>query len=210
VAPERGALRLIRVGLFALTAVGLAGAAHLIGGETIAPIPALIAVPAVMVVINLLGSARRGPATLLVAMGVTQIVLHTAFMAVSVVQGCHTVSPAMTGMANSPDHRGIVVSCGSEMGHGGVLGGLWPSATMLIAHALAGVLLALLLAHGESVVWALAAALRFGFVLPGPVLARPVARRLPVVAAIAFRPRSSVLRRGVRRRGPPVTALAVF
>jgi hypothetical protein len=209
VAPDRGALRLTRVALFALAAVGLAGAAHLIGGETVSPVAALIAVPAVMVVANLLGSARRGPISLIIAMGFTQIALHIGFMAASLTQACHAVQAPMAEMAGSAGHTSVVLSCRPGMTHGGTaLGGLWPSPSMLLAHLGAAALLALLLARGESAVWALAAALGFGFALPATAVAGPVVRRVPVPARIVVLPRTSVWRRGVRRRGPPARALA--
>ncbi len=205
-APERGALRLTRVALFALAVVGLACAAHLTGGETVSPVAMLVAVPAVMVVINLLASRRRGPLLLIVATELTQAVLHVAFMTLSLTRGCQVVAGPMPAMPGAAGH--VAVSCGEPMSHGTAAAGLWPSPTMLLAHGLAGLIVALLLAHGERALWGLAGLLRLRFTRPevsGPV---PVRRALPVMAAIAGRPRPGVARRGVRRRGPPEPARA--
>jgi hypothetical protein len=213
VAPERGALRLTRSALFALAAVGLACAAHLAGGgEGVSAPVALLSVPAVMIVINVLAGRRRGPGSLLFAMALTQCGLHLAFMAASITQSCQATGahpmPAMARMPAGP--APLAMQCGPAMTHGGAVGGLWPSAPMLLAHALAGVLLVLLLAHGEKAVWALAACLRFRFVLPGrPVVLLPSVRRFPVAANAAVRPGSEVHLHTHRRRGPPGQLLAV-
>ena len=211
VAPGRGALRLTRSALFALAAVGLAAAAHLSGGETVSPLAGLLSVPAVMIVVNLLAARERGRASLLLAMGVTQVGLHLAFMAASITRSCQATGghlmPAMP--AGSRPATQLTMQCGPVMTHGGATSGLWPSTPMLIAHALAGVLLVLVLAHGEKAVWALAACLRFRLVLPGPAVPLPALRPLPVLGAAAVRPRSAIHRRSVRRRGPPMPAHAV-
>ena len=212
VSPGRGALRLTRVALFALGAVGLASSAHLAGGEQMSPLVALLAVPAVMVAVNLMASGRRGRLSLLVAMGLSQVALHLAFMATSVTQTCHLVPGA--GMARMPMRSGQAAAlpllhCDSSMAHDSVASWFLPSPAMLGAHVIAMVLLVLLLAHGERAVWALASSLRFHFLLPGRVLVLQPVRRLSVPVATAFRPRSAVHRRSVRRRGPPRLARAV-
>ena len=204
VAPGRGALRLTRSAIFAIAAVGLASAAHLAGGETVSPIDALISVPAVMIVINLLAGARRGYASLFPAMLVTQVLLHVGFMAGSIARSCHLAGvQAMSGMP-PVGQADPVVRCGSSMAHHG----FWPSPFMLLAHALAAALLVIVLAHGEAAVWALAASLGFRRVPAGPGLRLPVVPRVPVAVRTALQPRSSVPRRSVRRRGPPVLARA--
>jgi hypothetical protein len=216
VAPERGALRLTRSAFFALAAVGLACAAHLAGGgERVSTLVALLSVPAVMIVINVLAGRQRGPGSLLFAMALTQCGLHLAFMAASITRSCQAMGahpmPSMTRMpAGSSRSAQLAIQCGPAMTHGGAAGGLWPSTPMLLAHALAGLLLVLLLAHGEKAVWALAACLRFRFVLTGrSAVLLPAVRRLPVAARAAVRPEPAVHRRTLRRRGPPGLLLAV-
>jgi hypothetical protein len=80
---------------------------------------------------------------------------------------------------------------------------------MLLAHLLAALLVALLLARGEAAVWALASSLRFRFVLPGPIGQLPVVRQSPVPVAVVRRVPKPVHLRTLRRRGPPVPASAV-
>jgi hypothetical protein len=204
------------VALFALAAVGLASAAHLAGGENLSLPAAVLAVPAVMLAVYLLAGRRRGPSGLLIAMGLTQVALHLAFMATSAAQACRLDGvPAMAGMpmqaAHSAHSAHAALHCGPAMTHGAAAHAwLWPSTPMLLAHALATVLLVLILAHGEAAVWALAASLGFRVLRPGAVLLVLVLRRGPVPVQTAFRPRSSVPRRSVRRRGPPRSTVAVL
>jgi hypothetical protein len=204
VAPGRGAIRLTRVALFACCAVGLAAGAHLAGGEPIPTRVALASVPAVMMVMNLLAARRRGLLSLLPAMGLIQVGLHLAFMLASSAGNCRAIGGhVMTGAS-------VGMSCHPAMASGGMAGRMWPSPMMLLAHGLATVLVVLLLAHGESAIWALVGALGFRITLPeaGAEIVFGV-RRLPVAGLAAFLPRSQVPRRGVRRRGPPRVAAAV-
>jgi hypothetical protein len=212
VAPERGALRLTRAALFALSAVGLACAAHLFGGgDGVSPTAALLACPAVMIVVNLLAARQRGPGVLLVVMGLTQLVLHLAFMAASSAQTCTIAGdghPMAAMPASSAGPARFAVQCGPPMTHHGANGQLWPSGPMLLAHLLATVMLVLVLARGEQAVWALASCLSFRLIRSGPAVRLPVASRLPVPPAPLVRPRPAIPRRGVRRRGPPVPVRA--
>jgi hypothetical protein len=207
VAPGRGVLRLARAAFFAVSAVGLAAAAHLAGGEGVPVRSLLIAVPAVMLVVHLLAAGRRGPAGLLIGMGLTQAVLHVAFMTSSVAADCwSTASAPMTGMPMG-DHGHAVLRCDPVMAEQAA--GLWPSGSMLLAHALATVVVVLLLAHGEAALWALAAGLSFRFRLPVATVLPPVVRPRPVAVAAFRRAPQAVHLRTVRRRGPPALAGAV-
>jgi len=208
VVPGTGLLRLTRAAFFAVSAVGLASAAHLATGEGVAPAVALFSVPAVMIVVNLLAAGRRGPVGLLLGMGLTQIVLHLTFMVTSIAPSC-VPSSSMNVMAMGAEHGHFAVVCERVGGHGSAAGGLWPSPAMALSHALATLLLVLLLARGEAAVWALAACLRFRFLLPGTVVLLPAVRPLPVVAAAARRVPRTVHLRTVRRRGPPMLVGAV-
>jgi hypothetical protein len=210
VAPGEGALRLTRVGLFAVSAVGLAVAAHLIGGDDVPPLMAVLAVPAVMLAVNLLATRRRGPVGLFLGMGLTQVLLHVAFMTTSVTAGCIPPAPppAMAGMAMDGRHPHLAAACAPVTGPLAHLPQLWPSASMALAHTLATALLVLLLARGEATVWALAACRGFRFRLPAVAVLPPAVRRLPVAAAASPRAPQTVHRRTVRRRGPPALACA--
>lgn len=206
-APGRGVLRLARAAFFAVSAVGLASAAHLAGGEVVPPRSVLLAVPAVMVVVHLLAAGRRGPAGLLIGMGLTQAVLHVALMTSSFATSCWSTAsaPMMAGMGMG-DHQHAVLRCEPAPA---AAAGLWPSGSMLLAHTLATVVVVLLLARGEVALWALAAALRFRFRLPAATVLPPAVRALPVAVAAFRRAPQAVHLRTVRRRGPPALAGAV-
>jgi len=202
-------LRLARAAFFAVSAVGLASAAHLAIGEVVPTAVAVGSVPIVMIVVHLLAAGRRGPVGLLVGMGLTQIALHIGFMLTSIAPAC-LPSSAMSGMAMSGNHRHSVVVCEPVGGHGGTVAGLWPSPSMALAHALATLVLVLLLARGEAAVWALAAALRFRFLRPGPAVLLPRTRPMPVPGTAVRRGPQTVHLRSVRRRGPPLTVPVVL
>jgi hypothetical protein len=207
------------VAFFALGAVGLASAAHKAGGEDLSPVAVMLAVPTVMVVINMLASARRGRLSLLLAMGLTQIALHVVFMAASISAMCPRISGRLMGGEMSAGLMGVpampmahthsMLSCSASMTNGVTGGWPWPSMIMLLGHLLAMVVLVLVLAGGESAVWALAGWLGFRILRTSGVVRLPAAGRLPAPIETAFRPRSTVPRRSVRRRGPPRPALAV-
>lgn len=207
--PGSGLLRLTRAAFFAVSAVGLASAAHLAAGDGVPMSMALLSVPPVMIVINRFAAGRRGPISLFLGMGLTQIVLHVAFMVTSIASTC-APSPTLTGMAATGEHRHLAVACEPMSGHGTAASELWPSPSMAVAHALATLLLVLLLARGEAAVWALVSCLQFRFVLPDAVELLPAVRQLPVAAAAARRVPRTVHQRTVRRRGPPVLASAVL
>ena len=208
-APGTGLLRLARAGFFAFSAVGLASAAHLASDGGVPTAIALCSIPVVMIIVHLLAAGRRGPVGLFIGMGLTQIVLHFAFMATSLAPACGP-SAAMSEMGMTGDHGHFAVVCEPVTGHGSVAVGLWPSAPMALAHTLATVLLVLLLARGEAAVWALAASLRFRLLRPGSAVLLPAVRRLPVVTTRARPGPQTVHLRTVRRRGPPLLTGAVF
>jgi hypothetical protein len=197
------------VALFALAAVGLAVGAHLAGDEPVPTTVALAAVPAVMIVMNLLAGRRRGPTGLFAVMGLVQVVLHLAFMLAAGAEHCTAVG--MHAMPGAHPGTPMAVSCEPAMLHEGMSGQLRPSPVMALGHILATVLVVLLLARGEAAIWALAATVRRRIVLPGQhqALQLPAARRLPVTRRGASLPRCDVSRRWVRRRGPPRLARAV-
>jgi hypothetical protein len=205
VAPGEGALRLTRAAGFAVSAVGLAAAAHLAGGDEVPLLAVLLPVPLVMLVVHLLAGRRVGPIGLFLGMGLTQVALHLAFMAASITPTC-VPTGSMTGMPMHGEHAAGAVHCATVVGHAGA-DRLLPSAAMLLAHLLATVLVVLLLARGEAALWALAACLAFGFRLPRVSVLLPAFRRLPVEAGATLRVPQPVQLRSVRRRGPPRPAL---
>jgi hypothetical protein len=207
VAPGVGLLRLVRAAFFAVSAVGLASAAHLAAGDDVPLWTALASVPAVMLVVNLLAAGRRGPIGLFVGMGLTQFVLHVVFMMTAIAPSCGSPA-AMSGAAMS-GHGHFPVVCEPVAGHGVGLSGFWPSPGMLLAHTLATVLLVLLLAHGEAALWALTDFLTFRFPTSAAVALSPLARPVPVTPTSRRRIPQSAHLRTVRRRGPPLVTSAV-
>ena len=216
-APGEGALRLTRTAFFAVSAVGLASAAHLASDGDVPRPMAVLGVPVVMLVVHLLAAGRRGPVGLFLGMGLTQIGLHLLFMSASITGACATGSAgstgsgstgsgstgsgstgSMAGMAMTGQHGHLACDTGSAAAEA-----LLPSSPMLLAHLLATLVLVALLSRGEAAVWALAACLRFRFALPRVSVLLPAVRRLPVAARARLHPTPTVHLRSIRRRGPP-------
>ncbi len=202
--PARGAIRLTRAAMFSLSAVGLAVAAHAVGGEPVSGPVALALVPAVMLVVNLLAARRRGPLVLVLTMGVTQVALHAALMAAHLASSCRMAVQHPGGLTGSA-HTAVVSAsaCDPAMAGHPASDVLAMSPRMFVAHAVSATLLALLLARGEAAFWALAGCLGFRLVLPQVPELPPARRPLPALVSEALLPQSHVPRRSVRRRGPP-------
>jgi hypothetical protein len=179
--PAHGALRLARVGLFALVAVALASGAHLAAGSPVSAKIALSSIPAVMLVVNRLADRRRGARSLLLGTGLTQVALHVAFMIAAMRPGCQLNVSTDALVAGLP---------------------------MTLAHALASIGLALVLAHGEAALWTLASHLGFRITRPETAVL-PSPRRLPLVRRTVVVTTSRLHRLSVRRRGPPMAACVI-
>lgn len=179
-----------RAGLFALVAVALSLGAHLAGGGT-PPGPFTVLAGGVLVagVCGGLAGRQLGRSAIVLLLSAAQLGLHTAYARVA---DAHAM----------PSHLHSSMAPGSlphaePLAHQG-----W---TMLAAHAVATVLLALLLAHGEAILWALATA--FGGRVPAAAPLVAVGRVAGAHEPGAIAPRLS-LRSPVRRRGPPRLATA--
>ena len=111
-----------------------------------------------------------GRVALAATLGGAQVVLHTLLSA-----GHHAPTCAVGG-----GHHEMVVGCagGAEVSH--------TSPAMVLAHTVAALLLALLLARGEEAVWFLAGLLR-------PVLPRPIRRVVDAAPSEIPRSRSSTI-----------------
>jgi hypothetical protein len=179
-------LRAARGAAVALVGVVLALAAHaLAGGEVVPGIVTLV--PLLAVLVGCVVAARRAWSTgrVVVALAATQVVVHgTAW----VTSGSATVDPRLAPMASAPRP------------HHHTAGGLTP--TMLVAHALAVLVAALLLARVDEVVLRL-------WQLGRTVLGlRPVAVAVPIPRLVVPVPAVPAVRRGRAllvspRRGPP-------
>jgi hypothetical protein len=205
VRPEqaRGPLRGTRAALFALAALLLAATAHLAGGGSLPPFPALalIVVPLAWGAVALT-SRRRGRASVLAALAVSQLVLHQAFMALAgpTCAGAAAAAP-MSGMHGM---SGPVPVCTANPMGDMSAGHATATGVMLAAHVVATVATALLLANGERLLTE----------LPALLLARVTrwlgARVVPALPLRPAQPRTCVtgMLAGVaagsaRRRGPP-------
>ena len=202
----RAPFHALRSAMVALTVLSLAAGAHtLAGGQLPSPgillallaLTGLAATTATRLKLNLPALAGL--------LGGGQLVLHEAFTAFSATG----LSPALSGAVSGPagdlaHHAGqVALPAGLEspLAAAGPDPGL--SVLMLAGHALATLLCAVLLARGESALWALAAWLRPLLRLPAAVAPGAVA-----VPAAACWPAESAplpwrnLRRDCRR-GPP-------
>ncbi|MCH6468461.1 hypothetical protein [Sinomonas terrae] len=189
----RALFRLSRAVVVALTTVLLAAGAHTAGGGSL-PDPLIVTGVLALVTLPVIALAgRRISAPIMLAvLGAGQFGLHDAFNALS-------VSASTTA------------ALGPNAGHVHVLGVLGESAAgghthsdstaMLLAHAIATVLTALLLARGESAVWAL-----LGWFRPLVrllVAITPLARPSVPAFTEAALPRAWRSLRLPARRGPP-------
>ena len=189
VSPSRGALRFVRASAWAAAALGLSTGAHVVGGGAL-PSPGVAALIGVALLwFGLLLTQRRlGRVALTLSLGVSQVLLHAVLSAAEAgVASCAAVG----------SHHAAVACAGgtTAMPH-------QTSTAMLLSHALAALLLALVLARGEDAVWRVAQLL-------WPRL--PAAPVLLLVVGQAFAPsrggeptRAVVVLGGVGPRGPPL------
>jgi hypothetical protein len=209
----RGPLRLFRAALVTSLAVSLAVAGHVLGGGQLPDIAALAGSAAVLLApAAWLARRQLSFATLFGVLGAGQLMLHTAFTALSPGASCLpqlplsqlplTLLPLTGGLAHS-GHAGLSCSAAMEsmpMGEGG------DSLAMLAGHLLATLAVAWLLRSGEAALWQLLAWLRPLVRLPRPAGFTPARYRpgaWPTVSIAAHR-------RNLRHetlRGPPRTAL---
>ncbi|MDE9366723.1 hypothetical protein PZ938_14005 [Luteipulveratus sp. YIM 133132] len=189
---DQGGWRLARAVTFTVAAVALSLTAHLAGGGP-APAGGVLALAGLVTLgVTLLVAGRRvrRPA-MLALLCAAQLGLHSIFAALD--------DPVATSCADVGHHA---ASCAAHPMAGVQHGGAGLS--MLVAHAFATVLLALLLARGEQILWTLAAGL--GLTLPARPVGPAPLRRAPFHVFRSPRPRTR-LRRLPLRRGPPQVAL---
>ncbi len=192
--PSSGALRWVRAAVLGLSCVLLALGAHVLAGGA-APSALTLLVLAVPIGCScvLATGTRAGPLRIGLVLAAGQVGLHEAFMLAGAGAGC---GPA-TAAGVMPTHgTAAMVHCAGGPAMAG------PSTTMVGAHIAAGLATALLLAHGERLLWAGHGWAVRPYLLLEHAGTRPITRSavLPVVR------RGSSTRRpmgGVRRRGPP-------
>lgn len=197
--------RLLRGGLFAMVSSQLAALGHLVGGGML-PSPTIVLGVGGLIAVAAVGlaSRQRGFLGILSLLAASQVLFHLLFSMTTTMCGMPAAGGmakprGMSGMAEPGGMSGMAGSAGvSEM-----CGGL-DVVRMVAFHAIAAALSALVLAHGETVLFRLAAIwLR--------VLRRPPARLQCAPTTIGWSVRTStrsVLPAGPAllrhpRRGPP-------
>ena len=193
---DRGGVRLARAATFASVAVALSATAHVTGGGGPPGVGVLVlGLGAVLAVAVLVTGHRIGRLTMLGLLAGSQVALHTMF-------GALGSAPAGSPCLSGDHHAAHAAACepGAMAGHTAAGG-----TPMLLAHALATVALALLLARGEQILWTLAAAL--GLTLPARPTPPAPTRRTTPAPADPVRPRVA-LRHVPFLRGPPQVALS--
>lgn len=196
--PATGGLRALRAGLLATTCVSLALAAHTSAGghvpDTLALLTATVAVGCAALLVT-----RRRLGTVTSAMGLVgaQAALHLWF-ALTTGQDC-AVTGALTHGHGVAPHCAPVAGVAPEQA--ATTPGATSAAAMLLAHLGAVVLLGLLLAHGDALLWRLAG------LLPRPVPSSADLIVLPPWRLTTGGPRTTptgfAAERVWPRRGPP-------
>ena len=217
-APSRGPVRLVRAGILGAVAFLLAAGAHLAGGGGLPGLPVLVFLALMTAPILLWVTARRCRLPrVLTALGVEQVLLHAAFSVTTGAAACgdaarvtatghHTV--AMTVVPChlvGPSGAGPMPAGGLSSGVMAHAMGSWP---MLVAHVVATLLTAVVLARGEAALWALADRVvprSVPFVAPLRVEAHLVAPGAAVLGPVL-----SWWADGSSPRGPPARVVPGF
>lgn len=206
---------LLRTGLLSIATVSLAAGAHVLAGGTLPALPVLAALIALTLLVSVLATkVRLGLPAMTAVLGAGQLLLHEAFGALSGTTGPMAGMPtghqhddgaafasALQHLSTGPGSPAAAASGGHPL--------LAHDPGMLLAHAAATLLTALMLARGEAALWALAAWLMplFRVASPAalPVLSRaPRAPRAPEPPRLPWR----TLRRD-RLRGPPCAVVVL-
>jgi len=209
----RGPLRLFRAALVTSLAVALAVAGHMLGGGQLPDVTTLAGTAAALLAPTAwLARRQLSFATLSGVLGAGQLMLHTAFTALSPGASCLPQLPlAQLPLAQLPlagslahgGHAGLDCTAAMDnmpMGDGGI------SPAMLAGHVLATLATAWLLRSGEAALWQLLAWLRPLVRLPRPAGLTPATHRPAVWPAVFI----AAHRRNLRHctlRGPPTGAL---
>lgn len=223
------ALRTARGAVLGLVVVGLSVGAHGSAGGHI-PLGTLAVVTAVAMALGVVLSAREWTlVSLLAVLAATQVVLHYVLEATMPMHGSTGATASghshagmampgdalpgtqmpMPGMATSPlpVAAGVPDASASGMAMDNAVG---LSGLMLLAHVAAVVVAAVALRYGEDAVLALVTLLLAPLLRP-PVVAVDATPAPPRPDPVGWEPiggRSALVAFSVRRRGPPVLALA--
>jgi len=198
----RAPFHALRSGAIALVIVVLAAGAHVIGGGSLPMAPVLLALVALTALATTLATRfKLNAVTMAALLGSGQLALHEAFTA---------LGPVAAGTQGTAHHLGsepLNPALNTVSEHTHQLGTTF-GALMLIAHVVATLGSALVLAKGEDALWQLAAWLRPLVSLP-TLLFRPDAGASPVAvgAPEVFIPRPWRNLRQDSRRGPPAVVV---
>ena len=198
--PAGGGVRALRAGVLAAVTLGLAAAAHVVGGGQVPGLPVLaVALGPLALGSALLTRRRLGPIALLAWLAPVEAILHGLFAATATgaltmgVTGGHAHAAAAAGMPLTESTGSATLVAASGAGQAGT--------GILVAHAVATVLTGLALSHGERVLWLLWESLRPTLVMaPVPLVRAPA---LVVADAGAGMPSPAPLR-FTSPRGPPL------
>jgi hypothetical protein len=202
--PASGGLRGLRAALLATSAVSLALAAHAAAGGRVPDLLALAtAVVAVTCAAVLVTGRRLGRAGTAACLVVVQTALHGWF-ALTTGHACSVtlaLAHAHSGTAHCLPDAASAVADGTAAATGPLAAPV--PALMLAAHLVAVVLTAVLLAHGDALLWRLAATVRRYRPLPTAGCPRPAPGSVPVHPALRV-PTSRLRCSTWHLRGPPV------
>lgn len=192
-------VRAARAGGASAVATITAAAAHTIGGGS-APGPWLVLAVALLAwpVSLLIVGARHSPARTALAVGGSQLLLHAAFAMVG------DAAPVFEGAA-AHHHAVVPLATDATMPLGApmILGvPMILGAPMMAGHALAAIVTAVAVCHGERMLRAVARGIRqlLRSPIPAPVFAVG-AEPVPAAAPVRLRPR--LVLSDLSRRGPP-------
>lgn len=193
--------RLMRTALIGSIILGLAAGGHLAGGGNL-PTPAILTALCALTIlpVAVLTRTRLSLPVLAGLLGTGQLCLHWAFCGLS---GASPAAPLQSGhaghvpLAPAPDTMSAISSTHAAASD-------WQ---MLVAHTVATLGTALVLARGEQALWALAAWLRPLIQLPAPTATHPLRTPAPCTTP-TVRPRALPALLLPSRRGPPALVAA--
>ena len=190
-----GWLRLGRAAVLAVLVIALGSAAHVAGGEAVPhPLTLLLLALPVAAFALWFTRERRGPLALALSLGGTQLVLHHALMGLGAV-------PSAFGSSAS-HHQAVAMRMAPNATVGPQF--LVPGAAMLLLHAAAVIVIALVLAHGDALLAVVVAAVEL---LLRPLVPLATNTLQPWTPALVVRaqwvPRPRLRVEDVGRRGPP-------
>jgi hypothetical protein len=185
--PSHPVYRAARAVVFATVCVGLAITGHIMASRATVPPTAVAGGLAVMTAAGTaLAGTERSLATIFIGLLGGQFVLHALFAAA--------------------EH-------GQQLTHGQAMAPSSSGTAMTLAHVAAAAVSAWWLRRGERAVWGLARRIAAVILRPARTLLvrLPVrtAPRVPPAPVTAARPRATVLRHVVVRRGPPAPSVAL-